>query len=100
VDLLAHPFRLGPSGAAVTVEDDTDDSYAQGIAVLVLTRRGERVLVPRFGITDPLFDRVALADLNVALKDYGPEVKVVDVATTALSDTVERVALTFTGPQE
>ena len=99
MDLLSHPFRLEPSGDVATVEDDTDEAYAEGIAVLALTRRGERVLVPGFGITDPLFDRVALADLNIGLTDYGPPVRITDVTTVPVSDVAERVVLTY-APQE
>lgn len=98
--LLAHPFRLERNGAVATVEDDTDDANAQAIAVLALTRKGERVLVPRFGLTDPLFARVALADLNLGLTDYGPPVRVTDLATTYPDDRTERVVLTYATAQE
>lgn len=97
--LLAHPFRLEANGSAATVEDDTDEAHAQAIAILALTRRGERALVPGFGLTDPLFDRVALADLNLGLTDYGPAVRVTALDTTYPDDRTEQVVLTYTGQE-
>lgn len=100
MDLLSHPFRLERSGAVATVEDDTDQAYAEGIAVLALTRRGERQLVPAFGIADPTLDHLAAADLNVGLTDYGPPVRIVDLTAVPTSDVTQAVTLTFTPTEE
>lgn len=95
MDLLAHPFRVGSNGAIVTVEDGTDEATAQGIAILILTRKGERDLVPDFGVTDPVYDRLSLAEVNVGLVDYGPPARVTLVETSHPDDRTERVAITF-----
>lgn len=95
MDLISHPFRLERNGAVAAVEDGTDEAHAEGIAILILTRRGERDLVPDFGLADPAFDGVTLADLNVGLIDYGPPVEVTDFAVEYLSDRVQRVELAF-----
>lgn len=95
MELLSHPFRLEANGAVATVEDDTEEAYAEGIAVLALTRKGERDLVPDFGLTDPAFDELSLAELNVGLADFGPPVEVTDVTIAYPSDTTERVVIAF-----
>jgi hypothetical protein len=95
MDLLSHPFRLEANGAVATVEDGTEEAAAEGIAVLVLTRRGERDLVPGFGMTDPTFDALSVAELNVGLAEYGPDVIVTDVAITYPNDRTERIELAF-----
>lgn len=95
MNLLSHPFRLEPNGSVATVEDGTDEAHAEGLAILALTRRGERTLVPEFGIPDPLFDEVTMADLNVGLLDYGPPIEVTDLTTTEVTDTLERITITF-----
>lgn len=100
MDLISHPFRLEANGAVATVEDDTDDAYAEGIAVLALTRKGERELAPGFGITDPTFTDLGLAELNVGLADFGPPVEVSVVEVTYPNDTTERVTLAFTATDE
>lgn len=95
MDLLAHPFRAGPDGSIVTVEQDTDEDLAQELAITLLTRRGERPLVPDFGITDPAYRNLDLAELNVTLADFGPPIKAVLVEVAPVTDTVEQVTLTY-----
>lgn len=95
MDLLSHPFRLEPNGSVATVEDGTEEAAAEGIAVLILTRKGERDLVPDFGLTDPTFDELSLAELNVSLADFGPAAVVTDVVITNPNDRLERIELAF-----
>lgn len=62
---LRVPFQIsGPS--ALIVEGDTLEEVAQNVDVIVATRRGERLVVPMFGISDPTFrtgfDAGALAE--------------------------------------
>lgn len=95
MELISHPFRLERNGSIATVTDGSDEANAEGIAILALTRRGERDLVPEFGIADPTFDAVTLADLNAGLTDYGPAVEVTDVTTTYPTDRTQRVELAF-----
>lgn len=96
MDVLSHPFRLGPTGSAVTVLDGSTDANVEAIAVLALTRKGERILVPAFGITDPAFDEVDPAELNAGLATFGPEdVTVVDVTIDYPNDTTAAVRIEF-----
>lgn len=95
MELLSHPFRLQRNGSVATVTDGTDEANAEGIAILAMTRKGERDLVPDFGLADPTFDGVTLADLNVGLIDYGPAVEVTDLTFTYPNDWTQRVELAF-----
>lgn len=95
MDLLSHPFRLEANGAVATVEDGTEEAYAEGLAVLLLTRKGERDLVPDFGVTDPVHDELSLAEVNVGLADFGPPIEVTDVTIAHPDDRTERVTLAF-----
>jgi phage baseplate assembly protein W len=83
--VLSHPLRLGPTGSLVTVEQSSDSAVAEALAVLLLTKRGERTLVPQFGINDPTFDVLDTEALNLALATFGPPVTVegVDVQVDA-----------------
>lgn len=99
--LLSHPFRLTQAGDVATVEDGTEDAAAEALAVLVLTRKGERELVPDFGISDPIAQGLNLAEVAVGVLDYGPAgVTVEDVTVTYPTDTLERVELTISLPEE
>lgn len=95
MELLSHPFRLETSGNIATVTDDTDQAYAEGLAVLLLTRVGERVLVPGFGTADATFDEVSITEINAALADYGPPIQVTDIDITNPTDSTEAVTLAF-----
>lgn len=78
MQILAHPFRL-VAGRIATVDAGTDEAITQGIAVLVTTRRGERTMVPAFGITDPAFRGIDVAEINAGLAMFGPPVSVTAV---------------------
>lgn len=99
--LLSYPFRLAPGGEVATVEEGTEDAAAEALAVLCLTRKGERTLVPDFGVTDPTHHRLSLGEVAVGLLDYGPDgVTVEAIEVTYPSDTLERVELTIALAQE
>lgn len=91
MDLLSHPFRLGVDGRVVTVEDGTDDAVAEAIAVTALTRKGERVLVPDFGLSDPTFAELDVAELAAALATFGPDDITLEVIDSDFPDEVTQV---------
>ena len=95
MELLSHPFRLAPNGSVATVTDGTDAADAEGLAILALTLKGERIMVPTFGVTDPVADSLSVAELNVGLQDFGPNVTVSGVHVTHPSDSTQRVELSF-----
>ena len=49
------PMRLDRRGEPRTVEQDTADEVAQSVRVLMLTRPGDRLTQPAYGLADPAF---------------------------------------------
>lgn len=86
---LSIPVRMLSTGELATVERDSDAAYAEEVASLVATRRGERALTPGYGIDDPTGTQADLAGVVAAVEQHGPPVDIesVDVewadATTA-----------------
>ena len=93
--ILRHPFGLAVNGNVATVDQDSDAADAQGVAVLVLTRRGERPLVPGYGIADPTFAGVDAGEVAAGVARYGPPVRIVNVTTTPAGPAAHRVTVTY-----
>lgn len=93
MQLLAHPFRVGPNGGIAAVTDGTDAANADAVVRVCLTRLGELDLVPSFGIPDPTWDDVDVARINACLSLFGPAVQVSAAAVTRTART-ESVTLT------
>lgn len=91
--ILAYPFRLA-AGRVATVEQTSDEANAQQLAVTVLTRRGERPLVPDFGVVDPTFDDLSPAELQMQVELFGPPVELVNVFSEPDLRTGTRLAVT------
>ena len=99
--ILSHPFRLTLTGTAATVEDGSTAANTEGIAILAMTRPGERPMCPSFGTTDPAFAGYDAAELSAALHLYGPPGVSIDSITTAPVDgRTSAVTISFTETQE
>jgi hypothetical protein len=94
--LLSHPFRILPSGRAATVEQGSDEAHAEQLAVLLLTRRGERDLVPGFGVSDPVFAGFDPAEIAAGVSAYGPPVQIESIDVTPAGDGTVAVDIRFT----
>lgn len=92
---LSFPFRLLPNGQAATVEQGSEAGDRESIAQLVLTRPGERPLVPGLGITDPAFAGFEPTELTAAVALYGPHVEIADVLVEAADDVSQTVTIEF-----
>jgi hypothetical protein len=93
--LLSYPFRLTAAGSVQTVEEGSDEQLAQELAVAVLTRQGERTLVPAFGVADPVFDGFEPDALRLHVELFGPPVELDAVDVRYLSDTRQDVVVRF-----
>lgn len=93
--LIAYPFRLNPAGAVATVPDGSDEQLAQELAVAVLTRAGERVLVPSFGVADPAFEGFDDEALRLHVELFGPPVEVEDVTAKYVDAATQDVVVQF-----
>lgn len=70
---IAFPFRITGASTVATVPYGSDAEVEQAIAVLVLTRLGERPMEPEFGTPDPLMAGLTASDIQVGLASYGPD---------------------------
>jgi hypothetical protein len=93
--IVSHPFRLAANGSIATVEQDSEGGDAEQLAVLALTKLGERAVVPAFGITDPTFEGFAVSEFVAGVAAFGPPVRLADVAVSAVDDSTERVEVHF-----
>lgn len=93
--ILSHPFRLDPSGYAATVEQDSDAGIAEQVAVAILTRVGERELVPTFGIPGAAFAGLDRAALEAVLAVHGPPVTIEAVEVTYPTATTQQVEVSY-----
>jgi hypothetical protein len=93
--ILRYPFQISLDGRAATVEQDSEQAAREQIAVLALTRAGERALRPGFGLTDPTFDGFQPSELAAKLELYGPPVELGDITVTPRSADVQHVEILF-----
>lgn len=96
---LAVPFQMEGDHAA-TVEEGSIEEITQNVAVIVGTLRGQRLVVPEFGVGDPTFELGAAssdpADLETAAARWEPRaVLTIDrsMSATGEEDLVVSVAL-------
>lgn len=92
--ILSHPFRLVGSQVA-TVEQESAAGQAEQLSALLLTKRGERTLVPAFGVTDPVFGDVDTAELNLAVSLFGPPVQILEVQKRIVDETTQEVEVVY-----
>jgi len=92
---MSFPFRLDATGSIATVEQGADVEIDEQIALAMLTRPGERIQVPTFGVADPAFAGFQLGMLQRHLNDFGPEVDVVTVTKFIRVDGREEVVINW-----
>jgi hypothetical protein len=93
--ILSHPFRVLPNGAVAVVDQDSPEGEAEQIAVLVLTRLGERTLVPGFGVSDPAFAGLSPTEVVAGVAEYGPPVAIRSVTARVVDATTQAVEIGF-----
>lgn len=98
--LMSFPFRLGPNGAVVVRPDDSTDYYAELIAQMCLTKPGERIQVPLFGVHDPTFSDIDAQEFGYKVAIFGPPVRITSVTTQFVSSTEQDVRIEFAPLQD
>lgn len=94
--LISFPFRLDGNGAIAAVDQGSDAEIDEQIAVAMLTRPGERITVPSFGVNDPTFDGFLASALARQCTDFGPSVTIKTVSVDNLTEGREKVAIEWT----
>lgn len=93
--LLSFPFRLDLTGAIASVEQGSDVWVEECIAEAMLTRPGERIQVPAFGVNDPAFVGFQVGSLQRHLIDFGPPVTITEVKTEPAREGQEQVTVSW-----
>jgi phage baseplate assembly protein W len=98
MDTLKFPLSFN-RGRAVTLSENSDDYKAQAIALIARTRRGEMVLEPTYGITDPTFTVFIKSEFYRNVSTFWPEIKISDlsVSSSANAGGVVRLNVSFEG---
>lgn len=91
--LISFPFRIAATGGIATVEQDGEPYVEERIALALLTRPGERILVPTYGTADPAFAGFEVGALQRHLVDFGPRVRVASVSASFDGSGNERVVV-------
>lgn len=73
---LALPLLVGPTGSFNTVQQDSEAEVEQSVAVLLGTMKGERVVAPDYGVTDPTFAFVDPNELVQTCAQWEPRAAV------------------------
>jgi len=72
--VVSYPFRLASDGGVASVDQDAEQADLEEIATVILTVRGERALVPAFGIGDPAFVGLSAPEVVAAVTRWTPHV--------------------------
>jgi phage baseplate assembly protein W len=94
--LISLPLRLDDNGAIASVDQGSDAEVDEQIAIAMLTRPGERVTVPTFGVNDPAFEGFIHSALARQLVDFGPAVTIKTVSVNKLTEGREDVVIDWT----
>jgi hypothetical protein len=90
---IAFPFKITGASEVATVPYGSDAEVEQAIAVLVLTRLGERPMEPDFGTPDPMMGEITASDIQVGLDSYGPDDIVIASVTSSPSPHNENTSI-------
>lgn len=93
--VLSFPLRVGIDGSLATVDQGSDAYVDECIGVAMLTRPGEIILAPTFGVDDPAFAGFDAAALQRHLLDFGPDVTITNVATVVTGPDTEQVRVSW-----
>lgn len=86
MELFAHPFRLRANGDIYTVDQDSAEADAQQVAMICLTRSGERHCVPGFGLRDFAFGSLDVNEIIGVVNVYYPGVTLQNIKPKWLND--------------
>lgn len=93
--MISFPFRKNQNGRIATVEQDSDAHHAEELAVLALSRPGERDLVPDFGIDDPAYETIHQAEVEAQIELFEVPVVITRMDVETVDDTRQNITLTF-----
>lgn len=92
---IAYPFRWGPHGNAVELEQDTLDDIVNCVEVIVRTDIGALEDLPEMGIDDPTFQHTTnVLQLSAQINLWEPRANVqINAKVDSVDQLVEVVTL-------
>jgi hypothetical protein len=94
MDSLKVPFRF-KNGEIEKVLDNTDEYYAQLLALTVQILPGELPLTPEYGVPDPAFSEEAKQQLAFVAGAFVPEIILESVSIEDSADGKSRISIGF-----
>lgn len=94
-NLISFPFRFAEDGSVAVHDDASDDYYSEEIAAMLLTRPGEREMVPDFGVEDQAYAEFDFDELQTKLSLFNVPVVLDQVTGGAISDEYTELDITF-----
>lgn len=80
---LAFPIRVTGRGVLATVEQDSEADIAQSVALLLDTRPSERRSVPDYGLPDPVFGGLDVAEVVEVISTWEERAEELDIEQIA-----------------
>lgn len=75
---IKFPLSFDKNGSLATVEDGTDDFYAQILSMAALTEPGTHPYTPTFGVLDPAFRTISRGMFIIQASRFVPEIQVIE----------------------
>ncbi len=75
---LKFPLEFGEDGSLVTLEDGTDNFYAQLLSISALTEPDTFPFSPSFGVLDPAFRAINRGVFMIQASRFVPEVQILE----------------------
>ena len=94
--IFSYPFRITANGDIATVEQSSDQGNAEQIAMLLMTEKGEHVMLSNFGVVDAAFSAPDKSDIALQVALYVPQVTVTRLRTYYPDDATLVAELEFT----
>lgn len=89
---LKFPLDYDQNGSLVTLEDGTDDFYAQLLSIAALTEPGTFPYSPTFGVMDPSFKTLNRGMFMIQAARFVPEIQILE-AEGEISDSTGTTVL-------
>jgi phage baseplate assembly protein W len=88
---LALPLTVGPSGSFNVLVQDTLAEVTQSVSVLLGTMKGDRTMVPDYGVDDPTFATPNAGAITQAINQWEPRAAVVVTVSPMTGNTQQSV---------
>ena len=94
--VLSYPFRIDPINQRfATVNSSTDTYKAEQVKSFLRTEKGERVMFPTFGISDPVFHKFNAGEFLETFGEYYSDIPIEEVEIVETSGRLTDIMVKF-----